>query len=403
MNKKQWSTWHSLVGIKLAILSCFILITGTFAVISHEIDWLANSSQRVLPSVSSVDINWPKIYRAANQQNATQIVSINAPIDDWFAVEVLRLDNNGERYRQFYHPVTGDYQGEGRWLNWQRFFRMSHRHLMLPTTYGITIVCIVGLVLFFSLISGFFIIPKWWKGFFKKPRTNNSKTFWNDCHRLFGLWSSWLLLTVCITGIWYLIEVWGGRANFPEQKTPENSVNKLVVSTTTSVFEKVINSVGQYHDLTIKRIVLPSIKAQTIIVEGQNDTLLVRNRANNVIFDGLTGNYLSRRMADKQSLHVRISEAADPLHFGIFGGIYTKILYFSFGATLCALAISGTYLYGLRQYKSKRGELNIAKKVWKKSWHGTGHWKWLSLMLIAAALTLALLTFSNTTLSKLLL
>jgi len=95
MNKKQWYTWHSLVGIKLAILICFILITGTLAVISHEIDWLANSGQRVLPSVSSVDINWPKIYQAANQQNATQIVSINAPIDDWFAVEVLRLDHNG--------------------------------------------------------------------------------------------------------------------------------------------------------------------------------------------------------------------------------------------------------------------------------------------------------------------
>ena len=398
MNKKQWYTWHSLLGIKLAILICFILITGTLAVISHEIDWLANSSQRVLPAVSAEKINWSQVYLSARAQNSAQILNINAPIDDWFAVEVLRLDNNGERYREFYHPVTANYQGDGRWLNWQRFFRMTHRHLMLPTTYGITLVCLVGLVLFFSLISGFFIIPKWWQGFFKKPRTNNSKTFWNDCHRLFGLWSSWLLLTVCITGIWYLIEVWGGRASFPEQKVAENTANKLVVNTTTSVFYKVINSVGQYHDLTIKRIVLPSTKAQTIIVEGQNETLLVRNRANNVVFNGVSGEYLSRRIADKQSLHVRISEAADPIHFGVFGGIYTKILYFSFGTILCALAISGTYLYGLRQYKSKRGELNIAKKVWQASWLGIGRSKWLSLGLITTALVIALLTFSNSTL-----
>jgi len=398
MNKKQWYTWHSLVGVKLAILICFILITGTLAVISHEIDWLANSSQRVLPTVSAEKINWSQVYLSARAQNSTQILNINAPIDDWFAVEVLRLDNNGERYREFYHPVTANYQGDGRWLNWQRFFRMTHRHLMLPTTYGITLVCLVGLVLFFSLISGFFIMPKWWQGFFKKPRTNNSKTFWNDCHRLFGLWSSWLLLTVCITGIWYLIEVWGGRASFPEQKVAENTANKLVVNTTTSVFDKVINSVDQYHDLTIKRIVLPSTKAQTIIVEGQNETLLVRNRANNVVFNGVNGEYLSRRIADKQSLHVRISEAADPIHFGVFGGIYTKILYFSFGTILCALAISGTYLYGLRQYKSKRGELNIAKKVWQASWLGIGRWKWLSLGLITTALVIALLTFSNSTL-----
>lgn len=397
MNKKQWYTWHSLVGIKLAILICFILVTGTLAVVSHEIDWLSNSSQRVLPSVNSAEINWSKVYLSAKENNSTQILDINAPVDDWFAVEVIRLNDKGERYRQFYHPSTGAYQGDGRWLNWHRFFRMTHRHLMLPTTYGITLVCIVGLLLFFSLISGFFIIPKWWKGFLKKPRTNNSKAFWNDCHRLFGLWSSWLLLTVCVTGIWYLVEVWGGRASFPEQQMPKIAVNNTavntVVNTTTNVFDNVINSVAQYHNLTIKRVVLPSLKASTIIVEGQNDTLLVRDRANNVVFDGVNGEYLSRRMASEQSLHVRISEAADPIHFGMFGGIYTKILYFFFGTILCALAISGTYLYGLRQYKSKRGELTIAKQVWKASWLGTGYWKWLSLGLIATALSIALVTF----------
>lgn len=393
MNKKQWYTWHSLVGIKLAILICFVLTTGTLAVVSHEIDWLTNSSKRVLPSVNSAEINWSKVYLSAKENNSTKILNINAPIDDWFAVEVIRLNSNDERYRQFYHPVTGAYQGDGRWLNWQRFFRMTHRHLMLPTTYGITLVCIVGLLLLFSLISGFFIIPKWWKSFFKKPRTNNSKAFWNDCHRLFGLWSSWLLLTVCVTGIWYLVEVWGGRASFPEQQMPKVALNNTAVNTATNVFDRAINSVAQYHNLTIKRIVLPSLKASTIIVEGQNDTLLVRDRANNVVFDGVNGEYLSRRVAGEQSLHVRISEAADPIHFGMFGGIYSKILYFCFGTILCALAISGTYLYGLRQYKSKRGELHVARKVWKASWLGTGYWKWLSLGLIATALSIALVTF----------
>ena len=218
MNRQKWYAWHSLAGLKLSILICLILITGTLAVLSHELDWLTNSNKRVLPAVESSNVNWQGVYRSALAQPIKDdIHSISAPIDNWFAVEVIRSDKDGFRYRQFFHPVSGEYQGDGRWYNWQRFFRMTHRHLMMPTIIGTSIVCIVGLLMFFSLISGFFLIPKWWQKFFRKPRTANSKVFWNDCHRLFGLWSSWLLLVVCVTGVWYLVELWGGNASFPKQ------------------------------------------------------------------------------------------------------------------------------------------------------------------------------------------
>lgn len=397
MNKKKWYAWHSLAGIKLSILICFILITGTLAVISHEIDWLINSSMRVLPSAPSSEINWSAIYKSANQQDSSaQITYIHAPIDDWFAAEVIRIDENDQRYRQFYHPVTGKYQGEGRWYNWQVFFRMSHRHLMMPTIYGVTIVCIVGLVMFFSLISGLFLLPQWWKGFFKKPRVSNSKAFWHDCHRLFGLWSAWLLLTVCITGIWYLVEVWGGNANFIEQTIPaSNNVNNLLIKPKQEVFASMINSVSKYHDLEIKRIILPTDMEQTMIIEGQNDAVLVRDRANNVIFDAINGQYLSRRIAVNQSMHVRISEAADPIHFGVFGGIYTKILYFLFGVILSALAISGTYLYGLRHVKLHRNELKLVTKSWQAAYKGMSFGKWLSSLLILISMSITSILFNQ--------
>lgn len=408
MNKQTLYKWHSLAGIKLSILICFILITGTFATISHEIDWLTNASQRVSPSVNASEINWSNIYQAAQQQNANDpISSIHAPIDDWFAVEVIKLDDDAQRYRQFYHPVTGEYQGEGRWYNWQRFFRMSHRHLMMPTIYGVTIVGIVGLVMFFSLISGFFLLPKWWRYFFRKPRTNNRKTFWNDCHRLFGLWSSWLLLVVCLTSIWYLLELWGLNATFPEQAMAsshqvEESIEEteiIKLAPATSILTNVINSVPDHHNIMIKSIIFPNafstVKERVIIIQGQNDTVLVRDRANNIIFDITTGQYLSRRLADQQSAHVRISEAADPLHFGVWAGIYSKIIYFIFGLILSALAISGTYLYGLRHYRTHRNEQTKITKIWYSSWQGMNRWKWLCIVLITISFLLTGVLFSN--------
>lgn len=396
MNKQQWYAWHSIAGIKLSILICFILITGTLAVVSHEIDWLANPAKRVLPAVDSSSLNWPLVYKSALQRQVSHpISSINAPIDNWFSVEVIRINDEEQRYREFYHPETGKYLGEGRWYNWQRFFRMSHRHLMMPTIIGTTIVCVVGLLMLFSLISGFFLIPKWWRKFFVKPRTSNSKVFWNDCHRLFGLWSSWLLLMVCLTGIWYLVEVWGLNANFPEQVdsiTTEETPTIIMPNQLT--FNAMVNNISSHHDMEIKQIILPSERRNAVIIQGQNDTLLVRDRANNVVFNPINGDVLSKRFAQEQSIHVRISEAADPLHFGVFLGISTKIIYFVFGVALSALAVSGTYLYGLRHAKLHREELQRISTNWKAAFKGMSYGKWISIVLILISIALTIILFN---------
>ncbi|BBN81302.1 hypothetical protein PA25_12870 [Pseudoalteromonas sp. A25] len=396
MNKKTWYKWHSLAGIKLSILICFILITGTLAVISHEIDWLANPSKRVLPAVDSSQVNWSAVYKQASKRQSDYLIqSIHSPIDDWFAVEVLTQNKDELIRREYYHPVTGQYQGDGRWYNWQRFFRMSHRHLMMPTIYGTSIVCVVGLLMFFSLVSGFFMFPKWWKNFFRKPRTQNRIVFWNDCHRLFGLWSSWLLLVVCITGVWYLAELWGLDADFPEQKTHIKTIQQQPVMPSQRVFDTALKGVKEHHDMEIKAIFMPSERRNTLVFQGQNDTSLVRDRANNVIFNPLTGDYVSSRFAQEQSLHVRISEAADPLHFGTFYGISSKIVYFIFGCILSALAISGTYMYGLKFVRQHRQLPIKRKQVWQLSWQGMHYWRWLSILLIAICLILTVIIFTR--------
>ena len=387
MNKQQLYALHSLAGINLSILICFILITGTLAVVSHEIDWLTNPSKRVLPAIDSSKINWSLIYQAANKQSPNDLISsINAPIDDWFAVEVIRIDKNEQRYFQFYHPVTAKYKGSGRWYNWQRLFRMLHRHLMMPTIVGVTIVGMVGLLMFFSLISGFFLIPQWWNKFFVKPRTNNRKVFWNDCHRLFGLWSSWLLLILCITGTWYLLELWGLNAKFPEQKESITiSKNQAIVMPSQDILDHIISNVAHYHDMEIKQIILPSQRRNAVIIQGQNGTALVRDRANNVLFHPISGEFLSNRFAQKQSIHVRWCVLC----------IYTKILYFLFGTVLSALAISGTYLYGLRKAKLHRNEFKQVKKSWQAAYRGMSFGKWISLCIISVSIVLAVILFNQ--------
>ena len=398
MTKQSWYNIHSWVGIKLAVLACFILVTGTLAVMSHEIDWLANPAMRVSPASDSGETNWQQLYHNARQRRPDDKISwIAAPLDPWFAAEVVRITADGQRYRQFFHPVTAEYQGEGRWYNWQRFFRMTHRHLMLPTQIGITIVCLYALFMVLSMLSGTVIYPKWWRGFFRRPRRQNARVFWNDIHRLCGLWSLWLLLVICLTSLWYLVEIWGGRADYPEIAKPQSPLaQQTAVQPSAGVFAEALRQTRHHHpQLDIRQIRIPSRQNQVLTILGQDDTLLVRDRANNTAFDPVSGELVSMRRAGDLSLHVRISEAADPLHFGSFGGLYSKVVYFLFGIVLSALAITGTYLYGLRYTRIKRGQSIAKRRVWQAAWHGMAWGKWFSLKLLTICLGLTGLIFTG--------
>jgi len=398
MTKQNWFNLHSWLGIKLALFLCFILVTGTLAVMSHEIDWLTNSAKRVMPLPQSENIHWSKIYHQAKDQSPDDILTtMTAPIDPWFAVEVIQLTKDKKRYRQFFHPVTAQFQGDGRWYNWQRFFRMSHRHLMMPTKIGITIVCIMALFLIGSMISGTFIYSKWWRGFFRTPRRNNKRVFWNDIHRLLGLWSLWLLIVLSITSVWYLIELWGGRAAYPDtEKATSALALQQVIQPTRAVIDQAINiTLSKHPNITIKNIRFPSKKGQAITIEGQSSTVLVRDRATNAVFDPVSADLLSTRFAQNLSVHLRISEAADPLHFGYFAGIYSKIIYFIFGLVLSALAITGTYLYGLHFTRVKRDEPASEKRIWYAAWKGMRVWKWFSISLVVICIILTIMVFCS--------
>lgn len=396
MTKQNWFNLHSWLGIKLAIFLCFILVTGTLAVMSHEIDWLTNSAKRVSPLPESDHITWSLIYHNARQQSPDSLITdITAPIDPWFAVEVIQLDPQKKRFRQYFHPISAEYQGDGRWYNWQRFFRMTHRHLMMPTQIGITLVCAMALFLTGSMISGTVIYPKWWRGFFRRPRTWNKRVFWNDIHRLLGLWSLWLLVVICLTGVWYLIEIWGGRASLPATGHPTSSLaQQQRIQPTPAVIDQAINvTKAQHPGIMINHIRFPSRKNQPIIIEGQRNALLVRDRATNAVFDPLSADLLSVRSPQTLSLHIRISEAADPLHFGNFAGMYSKGVYFIFGVILCALAITGTYLYGLHHTRIRRQQKAPEKTLWFTAYQGMQGWKWLSMGLLLACAILTFLVF----------
>lgn len=405
MDRATWFKVHSFVGFKLSILLCFILITGTLAVLSHEIDWLANPAKRVSPD-SVTDMEWARVYHAAYKRLPdTQLLHLNAPLDPWFAAEVVYQQSDGQWHRHFFHPTTAVFQGDGRWYNWQRFFRMSHRHLMLPTVIGITVVGILGVFMLISLITSFVVYKGWWKGFLRLPRTKNRQLFWADMHRLTGVWSLWFVLLISVTGVWYLAEKWGANAVYPKRAQAISELSKQqAVMPVPETFQLMLEQVQNvYPELSLTSVFFPQKQGQPVVFRGQAEAMLVRPRVNAVSFDPFTGEMLDIIRGEQMSAHVRISEAADPLHFGTFAGLPSKILYFIFGIVLSVLAVSGTYIYGIRIAKTNKEIRNSINKqtpdanqlIWKAAIKPMGWGKWLSVLFIVLCLVLTFYLFSG--------
>lgn len=392
-DRRVWWQVHQWVGFKLSLALAFILFTGTLAVLSHEIDWLLQPSLRVAPSSVDGEPRWERIAAAAATYPRTaQILSIDEPTARAFAARVMVEFDDGRLGFLHVHPTTGAVQGEGVWWGAQRVLRNMHRHLNLPTKVGVPLVSALALLMLVSVATSFVVYKGWWRGFFKPVRAAKPRTFWGDLHRLLGAWSLWFLLLISVTGVWYLVESLGGEAPpMPSAELAASNEGDEARKASRSAGATLAASLAAVRradpGLEIEMIVFPGERSGALVFQGQRSAWLVRPRANAAWVDPTSGEVLLRTDARRLNVHQRIGEMADPLHFGTFGGYWTKIPWFLFGLALTFLAVSGCAIYAIRL--ADRAKESVGwKSGGRAAWLGMGGWRWVSMALIVVGLVM---------------
>lgn len=386
-NARLWWHVHQWVGFKLSLLLGFIFLTGTLAVFSSEIDWLLQPSLRVNPSSVGGSPDWENIARhASNHPGVARINNIGEPTASAFAVRVTVEYADGGLGYLHAHPQTGVIQGQTGFVDAHRILRNMHRHLNLPAKYGIPIVTALSFLMLVTLVTSFVVYKKWWRGFLRLPRGRDARTWWGDFHRLSGVWSLWFVALITLTGLWYFVESVGGDA--PQAPDAEATA---FVGTPPEIGTRFARSLAaaQAADpaLVIQNVRFPNEKSGTFTFEGAKSAILVRPRANAVTTEVASGKILLVTDGTQLSVHQRISEMADPLHFGYFGGYWTKVPWFLFGLLLTGLAVSGVSIYALRIGKELRSAVTAATG-WQIAWRGMGRWRWLAVALIIVSFAL---------------
>ncbi|WP_373487505.1 PepSY-associated TM helix domain-containing protein [Blastomonas sp.] len=374
------SYWlHSIIGLKLSLFLGFVCLTGTIATVAHEIEWLYKPEVRA--SSLSGEADWGRMWDAAqiayHDARLNGIGSYERNDAPYFAKAVSATDAKGVDFTIYVDPGTSRVKGHEYGRSFQDATRALHYYLFAPGHIPIYIVTSLGFVLILSLVTGLISYKKFWRGFFRMPRWHRDlRTVMGDIHRLVGLWSLWFVAVMGITSIWYFAEHAGVDWNTspPVAKT-ERAVTQISgekVRRWTEIARR------KMPGLAITAVHLPYEIGDPAVVQGQWRAWLVRERANAVFINPATDSVVGSRIAHRTGVGERIVHTADPLHFGTFGGLVTKLIWFVFGLALVGMAGSGVYIY------TKRLRLAVGNTRALGFLDYLGAWKWPSVVAIGA-------------------
>lgn len=361
MSKRLLFEIHGWIGINLSMLFFIVCFSGTIATISHELDWVFNPSIRATPTEQVATRN-EIVSNIAAAYPEGKILYWPAATES-YSCQIVHLEVEKQRKYIFVNPYTGKVQGEAK-ITIQRFFRDFHYFLFMPFfQFGYFVVLTFGFMLLIATLTALFFYKKWWKKLFVLEVSKGARVFFRSLHRLVGLWSVPFTILFSVTGIWYFLERTntGNIAEIANGKSPTvanmglDSVALHRLSYLIDYNQAAALAEKAVEGLEVKDISVPTKNDGVLYLTGVTSVPLVRNRANRVYMHPLTYQIIKVQKASELNTVTWLNDIADPLHFGNWGGLLTKISWFVGGIAISGLILTGIWIALKRRQKSGRG------------------------------------------------
>ncbi|MFO7823661.1 MAG: PepSY-associated TM helix domain-containing protein [Cyclobacterium sp.] len=357
LNKKTLFQIHSWIGIKLSILFFIVCFSGTLATLSNEMDWLFYPGMRATGNGERVSYN--QLVDAVQKAYPDGAISYWVMPKEPYLNDIVYVNKQGQRHYVFVDAHTGEVRGDTT-VTFQRFFRDFHYYLFMPFyQIGYFMVLVFAFFLAISLITALMFYKKWWNKLFELKSGNGKLMFFRSLHRLVGLWSVPFAILFSLTGIWYFVERTNlGKVSEISNPIPPKLENELPDPSGPVAFSYQLDydkaaQIAQESipGLQIRGIVPTNEVSKPIYFRGTSHVPLVRNRANRVYLDPLSYQPVMVQKAEEIPTVMYLNDIADPLHFGDWGGLTTKILWFFAGLSLSSLVLTGIWIALKRQVK----------------------------------------------------
>jgi len=367
LSNRFWFQLHGWFSLPIWIMFCFVCLTGTISVISHELTWLTNSAARATNPQNLPEKSVSELFAIVQQTYPSAKINTVVAFEPYLINAVIFTDSDKPYAVAYVNQYTGEIQEINQSMTFVNFMRSLHGWLLFPWQHnysvGYYLVCAMAIVMLGALITGLIIYKNFWRAFLQpKIRVNQGKkTLLTDMHRLAGVWSLWFLILMSLTGLWYLLQaiLWHADIDI-ETHAPMVTVEQLPITNgdipkaPISLTDALKIAEQKFPDFKATYTMLPEHNRDTYKLYGAGDFIFYDQYAYGVIVNPWTGAIEGERSPAKMTALQTMSHIADPLHYGTIGGIWTKIIWFVFGVLLTGMSITGFLMWGTRTVKAAR-------------------------------------------------
>lgn len=366
ISQRFWFQLHGWCSLPVWLLFTAVCLTGTVAVLSHELTWLFNPNARAhnpqhLPAKPLADL-----VAAVQQAEPTAAVTSIMVLEPYLVTAVVFTTPTLPSAIAYVNPYSGVVQEINAGLNFISFMRALHGWLLFPWQHnysvGYYLVSAMSLFMLGALITGLVIYKRFWQSFTtpKLRLHQGKKTVLADLHRLAGVWSIWFLLLMSLTGLWYLIQamLWHNDVELAYEVAPllELQVpppNSATPAPTMLPLSYAIAQAQQFlPELRPAFVTMPEHPRDYYRISGYGSSMWFDQYAYTVWVNPWTGQVADSRVPEQMTGLETVTSLADPLHYGTLGGLWTKVIWFVFGVVVSGMAITGFMIWGSRTVRA---------------------------------------------------
>ncbi|MCS6180729.1 PepSY-associated TM helix domain-containing protein [Shewanella baltica] len=368
ISNRFWFMLHGWVSLPIWLLFCFICLTGTIAVLSHEITWLTNPASRALNPNDLPEKPVSELMTIVEKAYPSAAVTGAMTLEPYLVNVVMFSDADKPFAMAYVNQYTGEIQQINEGMTFVGFIRSLHAWLLFPwqSSYslGYYLVCSMALFMLASLVTGLIVYKRFWRSLFApKLRLNQGKkTLLADLHKLSGVWSIWFIAIMAVTGLWYLVQAIFWHADIDiEPHAPLVAAEQLPF-VQKSDMKPAVPNVSFTQALTLAQTRFPDFQPSYVMqpehnrdmfhLSGSGDHIFYDQYSYNLSINPWTGEVASATSPGTMTGMQTLMHIADPLHYGTLGGIWTKIIWFIFGLILSGMSITGFMMWGLRNLRA---------------------------------------------------
>ncbi len=368
MNNKNLFKIHGWVGLVAFIPLLVICLTGSLLTFKYEFENLirphmvtVNEEEKRL----SMDVLKDKVNdQFTNREIVGWVLFQNTQRSD----VVYLMEKGTDTWKHIYlNGYNGDILSEPAlkddyltdWL------LELHVAFLLDDT-GLLITTLFSLFLIVLGVTGLMIYKKFWKTLFRVRWKARRILFFSDFHKQVGFLSAPVFLIFGITGgYWNITHYLHELEHEQEHKQKEMHfvMKERLYNDEISIDALMVQAQNKLVNFKTTYITFPYEDGLQFTLYGDVKTgnPLNSEYASTVSFNRQSGEFISDYDIRNASFLNAFLDSFRPLHFGLFGGLFVRIVWCLVGLMPLILSVTGVYMWWVRREKkqAKRRRLQI--------------------------------------------